>query len=397
MKEIHVLDRGERPAKRPNIFLRLLALLVTLALALGAVALVAFRDQINLDAVRRYFVYRSLSRNDSGQAESFPYDGGISSQFVTVGQDLLIATGSSIRLYSGSGAVYVSKTVSMERPVARSAGKYGLCYDAGGQNLFLFGDRQEIFSLEQEEGRSIISANLTATGQLAVAAQESGHKGSVTVYNSAQEPTIKVSLSSGFIMDAALSPDGRTLAILTVAVGSHAFESRVLFYHTDHSSDDAVPDAVCSLGNSVILELSWTGTDLWALGENAVFSLAGDGTMTGQFSYGNRYLKAFTLAGDHYAAALLGRYRAGSAAQLSLISPDGTVQGVLDVGEQVLSLSSAGRYLAVLYADRLEIYADGLTPYHTLEGTHGARKALMRNDGSVLLIDNSDARLYLPG
>jgi len=397
MKEIRVLDRGERPAKRPNIFLRLLAFLVTLALVLGAVALVAFRDQINLDAVRRYFVYRSLSRNDSGQAESFPYDGGVSSQFVTVGQDLLIATGSSIRLYSGSGTVYVNETVAMEHPVARSAGKYGLCYDAGGQHLFLFSDRQEIFALEQDEGHAIISASLNEAGQMAVAAQESGHKGSVTVYNNEQEPTIKISLSSGFVMDAALSPDGRTLAILTVAVGSHAFESRVLFYRTDHSSEDAVPDAVCSLGNSVILELSWTGSDLWAQGENAVFSLAGDGTMAGQFSYESWYLKAFALSGDHFAASLLGKYRAGSTAELSLISPDGSVQGVLDVNEQVLSLSSAGRYLAVLYADRLEIYTDGLTPYHTLEGTQGARKALMRGDGSVLLIDNSDARVYLPG
>ena len=64
--------------------------------------------------------------------------------------------------------------------------------------------------------------------------------------------------------------------------------------------------------------------------------------------------------------------------------------------EQVLSLSAAGRYIAVLTADRLDIYTQDLTLYNTLEGTQSARAVLMRSDGSAMLIDSETARLYVP-
>ena len=42
------------PKKKPNIFVRLLAFLVTLALLLGAVAAVVYRDRLNFDSIRRW-------------------------------------------------------------------------------------------------------------------------------------------------------------------------------------------------------------------------------------------------------------------------------------------------------------------------------------------------------
>ena len=71
MEEIN----GGRPApklQKPNLLRRLLAFLLTAALVVGAVALVAWRDRINLDSIRRWFSYRNLERSDSGQAETFP-------------------------------------------------------------------------------------------------------------------------------------------------------------------------------------------------------------------------------------------------------------------------------------------------------------------------------------
>ena len=70
--------------------------------------------------------------------------------------------------------------------------------------------------------------------------------------------------------------------------------------------------------------------------------------------------------------------------------------GSLDVREEVLSISASGRYLAVLYADRLAVYNPDLQPYATLQGTGDAREALMRPDGSALLLSSGSASLFLP-
>ena len=64
-------NAAPKPKKRPNRFVRFLAFLVTLALMVGAVALVANYDKLNFDFIKRWFSYRTLARNDSGQAESF--------------------------------------------------------------------------------------------------------------------------------------------------------------------------------------------------------------------------------------------------------------------------------------------------------------------------------------
>ena len=47
-----------KPKKRPNRFVRFLAFLVTLALMVGAVALVANYDKLNFDFIKRWFSYR---------------------------------------------------------------------------------------------------------------------------------------------------------------------------------------------------------------------------------------------------------------------------------------------------------------------------------------------------
>ena len=79
-----------------------------------------------------------------------------------------------------------------------------------------------------------------------------------------------------------------------------------------------------------------------------------------------------------------------------MVNADGETQALLSIEEQVLSLSAAGRYVALLTADRLDIYNQDLESYSTLEGTQGAQTVLQQSDGSAMLIDSTTARLYVP-
>lgn len=93
---------------------------------------------------------------------------------------------------------------------------------------------------------------------------------------------------------------------------------------------------------------------------------------------------------------LLNRYRSGSVGRLVTVDRDGEELASLDVREEVLSVSASGRYLAVLYADRLAVYNQDLQLYATLRGTGNVREALMRPDGTVLLVSAGSASLFLP-
>ena len=68
----------------------------------------------------------------------------------------------------------------------------------------------------------------------------------------------------------------------------------------------------------------------------------------------------------------------------------------LSVGNEVLDLSASGRYLAVLYSNRLVIYDQKLRECAALEDVSSARRVLMRSDGSAVLVGLTSASLYLP-
>ena len=107
-------------------------------------------------------------------------------------------------------------------------------------------------------------------------------------------------------------------------------------------------------------------------------------------------MKNYSLDGSGYAVLLLGKYRAGSGTTLLAVDAAGSAAASLSFDEQVLSLSAAGNYVAVLTAGNLQIYSQELNLYRTLETTQGARLVLQRADGSTMLINADTAHLYVP-
>lgn len=397
-----MLDQKSKPnmaSKKPGPFLRLVLFLAALAMVLIAVALVAFRNTLNLDAIQRWFTYQSLVLSDSGQAESFHYDGQVSDCFAALDEDLLVCSQNDISIYSASGARYVEQPVSMEHPVVDTAGGLAVAYDAGGSSLYILGQRELIWSVENLE--TILAAHLNRQGQLTVVTQQSGYRGAVTVYSAAHEALMSVRIHSAFVMDAALSDNGRTLAIITVGADTGDFTTTLSLYTLNSAAGaldepaDYTPDLTVDLGGNVALGMRCESDLVWVLGERGI-SVAGHGGDTVTCDWADPYLKLYDLSGEGFAAALLGKYRAGSQATLQVVNRAGEVSASLPVNEQVLSMSAAGRYLALLTGDRLDIYTSELTLYASLDGSQGARKVVLREDGSAILISAEQASFYIP-
>ena len=380
------------PKKKPNPILRLLAFLLTLALLLGAVALVAYRDRINLDAIKRYFTYRSLERSDSGQIDAFQFDSSGRGGFSRLGDDLLVWSSAGIRLYSSSGVEYLNDALSLLHPMADIRDDAAVVYDAGGTTLRVYADRAQIFSLDAEQGHEILSARMGPGRTLAVVTRETGYKGVVTLYGSDFQPTMAIRISTRYVMDAIPSQDGKTIAVLTVGQSNNTFESTLALY--DRAGDEAF--AQCSLGNNAILDLSCSGGVFWALGETGLSIVSTDGATNLTCDYGGAYLKDYSLGGDGYAALLLGKYRAGSSTTLTTVDTKGETIATLDLEDQILDLATSGRYVAVLTASTLTIYTKDLQVYETIDNTMGARNVVLRSDGTAYLASGETAQLCIP-
>ena len=75
---------------------------------------------------------------------------------------------------------------------------------------------------------------------------------------------------------------------------------------------------------------------------------------------------------------------------------DGAELGRLSSGEQILNISAAGKYLAILTSSSLSIYDQTLQEYDVSDNTAGAASVVMRADGSAILLANGHGTLYVP-
>lgn len=385
-------ETPKKPSKILTLFLRLIALLVTAALILGALFLVVNWDRYNLDAIKRKLALRAVETGASGAAEPFTHGGGDNVSLAYLSEGVLMSSTTGIRYYTFSGEQYAEQVVTMEHPVLETSAFGGAAYDAGGRTLHMYRKGEEIFTLNLEGDGDLLSARLNDSGWLAVTAQESGYKGAVTVYNKDFARVFRLNRSSTFVVDAMVSPDCRSVAVVAMGQENGRFESRLLVYRLDSEE----PAAQVSLGNMAVLELEYENGQIWLLGENSLVSVSTETWEKHSYLFGGRYLKGCSFGGDDFALLLLGHYRAGSADQALVLSPGAEVTASLDHQGQLLSFDAAGRYLCLLSGGSLEIYTPQLERYRTLDEVAGARYVALAADGSAVLADRQQAWLYIP-
>lgn len=389
------MDEKKTP-KKLNILLRILAFLVTLALIAGAIFLVVNRDRLSMDAVKRYFTYRSLERSDSGQAESFDYSPSATDVFASVGNDLLVASSGGVRLYSGGGVCYVEEDMTLEQPAVHVCGSTAAVWSVGGDKVWLYRDRVRFGELNELDG-AILSVRLNSSGWLAVTTRGTGYKAVISVYDSELNLRMAFRLSAAFTTDAVVTEDCKSLAVISIGQKDASFESTISLYDISSRQEsgvnyDLTPAMSSVLGNNVIVDLS-SGSSVWCVGDSGLSVL--HNSAAENWSYQDQYLKNYAFS-EQFTAVLLGEYRAGSQAELYTVNAQGIPSVGRMISEQILSLSACGKYVAVLTADRLDIYTQNLDLYASLEGTNGAQKVLMHSDGTALLIDSETAHLYVP-
>lgn len=379
----------EAPAKRGRLRRFLLFALVLLAV-LGVVVVAAWRDGTGFDALRRLFAYGGA---DEAAGEVFyEYDESDSNRFAALGDALVVLSDTKLQVLGADGQEVWSVSVRMEAPALESGGGRAVAYDVGGTELYVVDAEGEVGSLTAPEDYPFLSARLNGEGWLAVTAGLEGHKGGVTVYDDRMEEVFLYKASKRFVLDACVTEDCSALAAVTLGQENSTFVSNVVLYELDQEE----PYADYDVTDGLVTALGEQNGSILTVSDTCFTAASRSGEVEAVYAYNGAYLREFDLHGDGFTALLLNRYRSGGLGRLVTVDTAGQEIASLDVNREILSLSAAGSYLAVLYMDTLTVYTEELEVYAQLEGTGAARSALMRADGSVLLLSSQNARLFLP-
>ena len=375
--------------KKPNMLVRLLALAATAALILGALVLVVYRDTLNVDALKRWLAYRDMP---AGEAAPFTHAGGDKLSIAYLDSGAVTVSAAGAHYYGLNGERLAEEVLSVENPVLSASRTTAVAYDAGNQSLFVFRGGAESFRLSLTGSNNLLSARVNDSGWLAVTAQQSGFKGAVTVYNSLGKEVIQISLSSTFAVDAAISPDCKSVAVVTMGQEEGSFFSRLLLFRVNQTE----PFAQVDLGSLTVLDLEYEGGFLWILGEDRLLIVDPQKAEAQSYTFAPNYLKGCSLDGDGFALLLTGRYRSGGATQAAIIRGADQSARSIELTGQVLDYAASGNHCALLSGSRLTLYDQELDVQATLDNPQGARYMDLAPNGSALLANDQQAWLYLP-
>ncbi len=388
-------NRAERFKKLRGLLKRAVVALLSLVVLASAILAIVYRDQLNIDSLKRMVSYLNMERDESGQTEEIYYDVDDTNCYAQLNNALLVCSSTSIQLYSNAGLQYLSQQVSLSTPTISATGSYAVVYDLGGTSLYALAGRQ--ISYSQTANGTILNARMNANGYLTLITKETGYKGVVTVYDSKYRAKLQVSISSSHVLDALVSDDGKTLAVVTIGVLEHSVASTITFY--DVSTGEAQEGGSYDV-SGIALDLMWDGDGLLLQMDDGLrYVTPGKGT-TGIYMDSDRYLRGYAFGDDDYHVIIWSTYQTGYQGAMELVSNAGVVLDSVSISQEVYSISTAGRYIALLFTNQLVIYSysesTGLTEYATLTDTAGARQAIMRSDGSAMLLGTDSATLYVP-
>lgn len=382
-------ERTRRPQRRRYIQVGQGAFLLLLTLVLLVELVASYRNGTGFDVLRRRLRYGGAAA--SGEEAVYAYEASGSNHYAALGNCLVVLSDTSLRIADSEGVLWET-TVHMSAPALSQGGGKAVAWDVGGTELYVLDTLGGVDTLKADESGPFLTARLNRSGYLAVTAGKQGLKGTVSVYNNRMDELFSFNSSRRFVTDAYVTDDNARVAAVTLGQENGVFITNVLLYRLNErepAADYSIPDALAC-------ETVQQGSSLVTVADTCLCSARPDGTIRALYDYNDFHLREYATGGDGFSVLLLNRYQSGSAGRLVSVSREGEELGSLDIREEVLGLSTAGRYVAVLYAGRLVVYNPALQVYALLEGTDRLQSAVMRPDGTVLLLGPSSARLFVP-
>lgn len=365
-------NKERRKNRIPGILLSVVLLAV---ISLAAAVMITNNGRLDLAGLERLIA----GMGGKTEATVFSYDAGVGAVYADLDGGLAVCSATGLQVFDRNADLTYSEAFEMSSPTICTGGSTACVYDLGGTAVRVFSQTGILYSLTA--GSRIVSASLNDSGWLALCTESSGvYKGTVTVYYPSGNVKYTFnSATSGYVLSAAVSPDDKKLAVLTLNEAG----SRIVFYELD--SD--VEKASCQLADSLVLDIRFLNTgSVLAVADDALILVHSDGGSQRLLDYTDKYLANFTTESVGFTALVLNNYMVGDQGGIVTVDKNGNTIGTLETTRKVLWLSASGDNLAVLYSDGLVVYDRYLKELDRYSDTAGAVQAIMRSDGTALLV-----------
>lgn len=401
-KPDNLIQLPEDPAFRELKRKRRRRLLLLAGVALLTVIVLLFvllPDVFDFDAIRRYFHY--MGKREREGFGMIAFDAAGSNDYAPLGDGMALGTEGGLYYYDLSGTQQSMMLATVAGPRLIANDELAVFYTMNSSYLAVMGENGEK-KLEQTLGGTLLDVDLSADGWLCYNLTEEGYKTVATVLSPKLAPVYRYRSSTQHLNACAVSNGGSYLAVAGLTEENGSFTSTLTVLKTDEeiiAGTDQSQSAKrrLSLGNRVVYELAFLSANrLCVICQDQVLIVDTACNIVAQHDLEAEYLRGFAVSRDGFAALLLSSSMTGDRYTLRTLDKNGEVLGELAIDRTVRSLDANGKYVCVLTDNELLILRSRLQRYRSTEEVGAATRALLRNDGTALLVSNAEARLYIP-
>ncbi len=348
-REIERREKRERKDKKRKLIIWIIIAVIVFVLAVMKIC------EININSVKDRFTDAdgNFTLTQGVVEDNFPYsiDSSDNVKIVNANNKIGVITPNSYTvLDSKDGEVVYTFDHGYSNPVLASSGVYSLVYDQGNENYRLDTMSQQIY--EEESDNSILCADVSKNGTVALATASSEKLCDINVFTKSLKNEFSLSISSGYVVDIALNSSSSKVAVAVVNSENAELVTDVYIY--DVSSDGTSAEPI-TLPSGTLYDICFAGSGLWTVGDTYL-GLIKNGEYKETYEQGTINIESYTYNTSGEIVLAYGGYSNSSQLVISCVKTNGKIRNEFDFSGSVKSVTATTSLISVLTNDEIVTY-----------------------------------------
>ena len=339
-REIQRKDkRAEKERKTKKI------IWVTIAVVIVILAVMRIFE-FNVNSVKERFTDEEgkFSISEGVESTNFPYSIDASENVVlkNINNKICVLTPTTYTVLDSKNAtVDYTFDHGFSNPVLVSSGIYSLIYDQG-QNHYRLDTTSDAVYSEASENK-ILCADVSKGGTAVIATTSSKKLCEFNVYNKSLKNTCNIQLSEGYIIDIAISADGRKVAAAVVSSDNANLITKIFMYDVSKQALASQTD----LPGGNVADIRFSGSALYVVGDTYAGVVRG-GEYKPSYEQGDIVTEYYDYTASGELVLAFGGYTNSTENKIALIRPNGKVKRELDFNGVIKDISASGNVVSIL-------------------------------------------------
>lgn len=207
---------------------------------------------------------------DTGSVK-LSFETGVDYDALTYGKDMLLVNNEGIYAIDKSGREAWNAISAATNPAVQVKGDYIILFDMNGKSVKTFRKEKTVAQIQTEN--EILCAKVNNNGYVAVATDELGYKGLVTLYDNDGDEVFKWHSGTGYIGDIDISSKNK-IAVSQIVTNKEQVKTRIVII--DPKSEDE-PECIAEL-DGIVMKLSYReGQKLVAVSGKGLYGFKNNG------------------------------------------------------------------------------------------------------------------------